>query len=233
MAPLLYLVRYDAHHIRDATLTEVGKEQCARFQRTFPLRNVIDLVHSSPLRRAIQNTILSFGPALARAEVPLLLVPNAQEVSSKTYHVGLASEDLQMKVAELFEGQQLPFDIKKIDYRLVSDNWNSKVGFWAPQREEVEKRAAALHSWLYTLPEMHVLLVTHGTFLHYLTEDWTGDDPKRGTAYLNCEVRQFSFAHGSDVKKAHIVETEGGKKLRRSNTTETDSSILAEVAAVK
>jgi hypothetical protein len=101
--------------------------------------------------------------------------------------------------------------------------------------------------------------VSHGAFLHYLTEDWTGDDPKRGvcllllllpssrhkssrklilnncagTAYLNCEVRQFTFTPGSNGDEAHIMETEKGKKLRQSDALEGDSTILAELETVK
>jgi broad specificity phosphatase PhoE len=117
----------DAHHIRDATLTAAGKAQCAKLQATFPLHNVIDLVLSSPLRRAIQTTALSFGPTLARQEIQFVLVPNAQEVSSKTCDIGFPSEILQAEVPKLVEGEEILFDIKKIDYSLVAEGWNSKV----------------------------------------------------------------------------------------------------------
>ena len=38
----------------------------------------------------------------------------------------------------------------------------------------MQKRAAALRCWLWKRPEEHIALVTHGAFLHYLTEDWKG-----------------------------------------------------------
>jgi len=46
--------------------------------------------------------------------------------------------------------------------------------------EAVEKRAAALRCWLWNRPEENIALVTHGAFLHYLTEDWTGLFAPRG-----------------------------------------------------
>ena len=31
-----------------------------------------------------------------------------------------------------------------------------------------------------------IVLVTHGAFAHFLTEDWNVEDPMTGTAWLNC-----------------------------------------------
>lgn len=55
-----------------------------------------------------------------------------------------------------------------------------KTGIYASDKETVKARAAALRSWLYQRSESNILFVTHGAFLHFLTEDWTGDDPVRG-----------------------------------------------------
>ncbi|KAH6680191.1 hypothetical protein B0J14DRAFT_683324 [Halenospora varia] len=150
-----------------------------------------------------------------------------------TCNVGFTRRDLKDEVQKLFGEQELLFDLEKIDYSMVVEGSNSKTGFWAPHREECHKRAATLRLWLCTLPEMHVLLVTHGAFLHFLTEDWTGDGPKRGTAYLNCEVRQFRSTSVSTRKQAHIIETEEGIKLRKNKNLEIDSIILAELASVQ
>jgi broad specificity phosphatase PhoE len=38
----------------------------------------------------------------------------------------------------------------------------------------VQKRAAKLRSWLFNRKEEVVVVVSHGGFLHALTEDWTG-----------------------------------------------------------
>ena len=38
----------------------------------------------------------------------------------------------------------------------------------------MKRRAAAMRDWIYNRPEKHIALVTHGGFLHYMTEDWTG-----------------------------------------------------------
>jgi len=56
----------------------------------------------------------------------------------------------------------------------------SQAGEYEASLEAVQKRAAALRVWLWKRPEEHIVLVTHGAFLHYLTEDWTGMFPPRG-----------------------------------------------------
>lgn len=37
-----------------------------------------------------------------------------------------------------------------------------------------------MRNWIYKRPEQHIALVTHGAFLHYFTEDWTGYEKARG-----------------------------------------------------
>lgn len=37
-----------------------------------------------------------------------------------------------------------------------------------------------MRNWIYNRPEKNVALVTHGGFLHYFTEDWTGYEKHRG-----------------------------------------------------
>lgn len=47
-------------------------------------------------------------------------------------------------------------------------------GIYGSTLKDVRQRAAELRTWIYNRPEEHIALVTHGGFLHYLTEDWTG-----------------------------------------------------------
>lgn len=45
-------------------------------------------------------------------------------------------------------------------------------GLYEDSLQAVEVRAAELRKWLWRRPEKEIVLVTHGAFLHYLTEDW-------------------------------------------------------------
>ncbi|TGO47852.1 hypothetical protein BCON_0261g00190 [Botryotinia convoluta] len=95
------------------------------------------------------------------------------------------------------------------------EDWFQFNGGWM-EFEAVEARAAALRTWLYGIEAQHIVLVTHGGFLHYLTEDGTVSDPKK--------VRTFTFTKDSTAERAHFVEV--GKK---KHDVETDSTILVEL----
>ena len=47
-----------------------------------------------------------------------------------------------------------------------------QAGRYAPTNDAVQARARATRRWLKARPEKEIVIVTHGTFLHYLTEDW-------------------------------------------------------------
>lgn len=71
--------------------------------------------------------------------------------------------------------------------------------------------------------------MTHGAIAHFITEDWDVDDPMTGTAYKNCEVREFVFTEGSTAEDAHFVETEASVKNRPPNQHEDDEHVLDEL----
>jgi broad specificity phosphatase PhoE len=50
----------------------------------------VDIVFASPLRRTIQTASLSFGPTLARKDVPFVLLPALQEVGDMGSDTGIA-----------------------------------------------------------------------------------------------------------------------------------------------
>ncbi|TVY17441.1 putative phosphatase SPAC5H10.03 [Lachnellula arida] len=242
MPPTVYLVRHaEAEHnvnrdpnARDARLTQRGKAQCARLLETFPAHDAIDLVVASPLRRTIQTAVLSLGPSLARENVEFLLLPEAQEVSGMTCNVGFPQEELEVEVQKLFGDDESAAlaACRKIDYAAVVDGWNSKKGIWASENSAVEARAAKLRAWLYARPEKTIVVVSHGNFLHYLTEAWVepmyfegktatakvaalGLQPPKGTSWANCETHHFEFSPASTENEAHLIETAASKNARK------------------
>ncbi|TVY53507.1 hypothetical protein LSUE1_G010070 [Lachnellula suecica] len=120
------------------------------------------------MRRAIQTAVLAFGECLNRDGIEFHLVPEAQEVSGMPCNIGLPRAILEGEVQKLFEGDKDAMKvIGKIEYGAVVEGWNSKEGIWSTDKTAVEKRAAKLRAWLYTRHEKHIVLVTHGAFLHY------------------------------------------------------------------
>ncbi|EUC27948.1 hypothetical protein COCVIDRAFT_37469 [Bipolaris victoriae FI3] len=238
MAPKIHLVRHAQgehnatrdYSIRDAVLTAKGKEQCRALSAAFQHHDEIETVFASPLRRTIQTAALSFGRVLSRPEVPFVLLPALQEVSNIGCDVGLADSaaDLQRLLPDLFEAGEIDFDLSKIDASAVTPGWNSKDGYWAYEKTAISKRAADLRSWLFQRPEAQVLVVTHGAFAHFLTEDWDVEDPMLGTAYKNCEHRVFVFTPDSTAAKAHVEETWESRRGRSTVEVEKDPHVVDE-----
>jgi hypothetical protein len=112
----------------DPILTKQGEEQCRELRESFPYHNIVELVLASPLRRTIQTAALSFGPTLARDDVPFIAIPGAQEVSDMESDTGSSPNALKSYLGDLFVNQSLGFDIKeKLDLTLVNEGWNIKV----------------------------------------------------------------------------------------------------------
>ncbi|OAL53706.1 hypothetical protein IQ07DRAFT_584343 [Pyrenochaeta sp. DS3sAY3a] len=243
MPPKIHVVRHAQgfhnatrnYDLRDAVLTEVGKAQCRLLKSKFPYHGKIDIIFASPLRRTIQTAALSFGPALQRQEVPFVLLPILQEVSNVGCDVGIAKdeEDLKQIISGLFEKDELDFDISKVDASAVTEGWNNKEGgYWAYEKGAISKRAADLRNWLFQRSEAEIVLVTHGAFAHFLTEDWDVDDPMIGTAYKNAEHREFLFTTTSTASDAHIKETQESVTSRSPQETE-DAHVLDEIKTVE
>lgn len=112
-------------------MTEKGKSQAAALRDQFPYSDRIDLVISSPLRRAIQTASIALGPTIARPEVNYLLVPMGQEVNDFKCDIGHSPSELKAQIPELLDAENVGFDLGKIDFSLVKDGWNSKVSLVA------------------------------------------------------------------------------------------------------
>jgi broad specificity phosphatase PhoE len=110
-------------------LTAKGKDQCRTLSAAFPYHKEVDIVFTSPLRRTIQTASLSFGPTLARENVPFVLLPALQEVSDMGSDTGLADsgDELKRLLPELFANDKLDFELAKIDALAVEKGWNTKV----------------------------------------------------------------------------------------------------------
>ncbi|KAJ5737927.1 phosphoglycerate mutase family protein-like protein [Penicillium malachiteum] len=235
MPPILYVIRHaqgehnvnDSHHIRDALLTDTGKAQCEELQQNFPFLNEIELIIASPLRRTVQTAAYTFAPELKKRQIPMVLVPKAQEISSLACDVGHDAEVVKLEAPKLIMDVVSSWSPVNLDTTLVDESWNSKEGIYASNLVAVKQRAAEMRSWIYNRPEKHIALVTHGGFLHYLTEDWTGYVKGKGTGYANCEYRKLEFTEDSDEKESHIREY-GSIKEKQARPAGLDAHVIEE-----
>ncbi|EXJ89298.1 hypothetical protein A1O3_02364 [Capronia epimyces CBS 606.96] len=236
--PRIHLVRHaqgfhnlgtEFHSLRDPRLTPLGESQCATLQAThFPRERQqnISLVTASPLTRTIHTAHLTFSPALANGKcqpAAILAIPDAQETSDYACDVGSEPAVLHALCDE--QGW-------KVDLSLVKDDWTVKTldSRYSPASSAIMARARAVRLLLRQKardllaagdPAVEIVLVSHGSFLHFLTNDWEDADKLTGTAWENCEHRTYEFEDGlvtdadADVDPdAYFVETRDSRARR-------------------
>lgn len=142
----------------DPELTLTGVQQARDLKLAFPAHEQIEVIFSSPLQRALQTALLAFGETTANDKAVIAL-PLAQETSHALCDTGRDVAALRELLPE-----------SNIDYQYVGLDWNSKRERWSQKDAAVEARAVDLRDYLASRPELEVVLVTHGYFLHFLTE---------------------------------------------------------------
>lgn len=157
----------------DPLLTPHGEEQCRQLSRSFPYNDSISLIVVSPLRRTIHTALLSLNSPINDRKVPVIALPELQEIGDLACDTG---SDLDMLSKEMAG--------KPVDLSLVEKGWEIKEGRWAPTGGAIEKRAREARQWLRARSEKEIALVAHGGLLHYLTEDWSGSEKYTGEVAL-------------------------------------------------
>ncbi|KAM0803586.1 histidine phosphatase superfamily [Usnea florida] len=188
----------------DPLLTELGEEQCRKLARDFPYQHSIGAIVASPLRRTIYTALYSFKPQLDKG-MQVIALPELCETADVPCDTG---SDTGMLTEEM-KG-------KPVDLSRLKEGWNVKTGKWAPTAESIIKRAREARQWLKARPEDEIVVVTHGGFLHYLTEDWSDYKKVWGTGWRNVEYRSFNFAD-EDGDNASLIETESSRESRRGS----------------
>ncbi|RMY12133.1 hypothetical protein D0867_07864 [Hortaea werneckii] len=226
MTPRIHCVRHAQgyhnlsvanHSMRDPLLTPYGEEQCRDLARLFPYHDKIDAVVASPIRRTVYTALLGFGSDLDRKSLNVIAMPELQETSDLPCDTGSSPEDLAKE-----------FDGKPVDLGLVQPGWNSKKMQWAANARSIEARARAARLWLMNRPEKDIVVVTHGGFLHYFTEDWSGSDRFAGTGWANTEFRTYTFS-SSEPEQAHLIETPESRQRRCGDDKSLDREEQAQL----
>jgi hypothetical protein len=70
--------------------------------------------------------------------------------------------------------------VKDVDKAYVQE------GKWAPAIGSLIKRAEVARQWLSERPETEIVVVTHGCFLHFLTDDWVNAVNPDGMLLPSC-----------------------------------------------
>jgi broad specificity phosphatase PhoE len=208
------------HQLPDPDLTPLGETQCttlaSSFPTFFPTSGTPTITHlvASPLRRTLYTCLLSFPTEVARGLV-VTAIPELQETSDLPCDTGSSPQLLAEEFSE------------KVDLSFLQPGWNSKTGPWSPASSAIEARALTARLYLRSLArsalesgeeDVHIVVVTHGGFLHYFTEDWVGCTAFTGTGWANTECRSYGFedleGEGGD---ASLVETKESRHRRRGS----------------
>ncbi|CAI7662638.1 unnamed protein product [Penicillium palitans] len=218
MPPRLHLIRHaQGYHnlspeywnLVDPILTEKGKRQCLELSDSFSPKSAVDLVCTSPMRRAIYTGLEAFGSVLQEWEGRrLIALPDLQELSNFACDVGTNVVDLQK---EMNEGNLA------VDLSFVEEGWTSKTGRYEPTRGRIEARARDTRLWLQARPEKEIVVVSHGGFLHFLTEDWEDGCKHDATAWASVECRTYEFV----TDDGDCPSTEQSANSRMQETTDS------------
>ncbi len=186
MPTYIHLVRHaqgvhnlskENQQIRDPDLTPLGETQCAALRDHFPYHDKVTHLVASPMRRTLRTCLLGFSPEV-EAGKKVVALPEIQELSNLPCDIGSEPEVLAKD-----------FDTSKVDLSLVKKGWNDKSqgSPWEPTIKSLEARAKKARVWLRDLAaqskdaeDVHVVVVSHGGFIHFFTEDWDGMNPSAG-----------------------------------------------------
>lgn len=180
MAPTLHLVRHaqgvhnlsiENEHIRDPDLTDLGNQQCAALGAAFGHHDKVTRLAASPLRRTLYTCIQAFGTDKL---YPVTALDVLQEVSESPCDTGSAPDALASEFGS------------RVDVSGVDPAWTEKSSPESKFAPSVAKLTARAREARRALREMagegddHIVAVSHGGFLHFLTDDWDGIPSGRG-----------------------------------------------------
>lgn len=205
MTITIHLVRHaqgfhNLNHVNEAIpdpyLTPLGHAQCDALRSSFPSHGTITHLVASPMRRTLLTCYHSFQPSVlgsssssSSSPAPgkkIIALPLVQEVSANPCDTGSEPVMLRAEFGDLREDG----GARWLDDRVLERGWNDKTSEgsrWAPTPERLEERAGGARRWLRDLgrksgdgEDAEIVVVTHGGFLHFLTQDWDGMDLARG-----------------------------------------------------
>ena len=174
------------HGIRDPRLTQDGVRQAQRICDGLPadvLAN-IQLIVTSPLKRALQTTQLAFRRQIDWQNVQVRIEPMLQATEDVPCDTGSGLHEL------LDEFPSLHKELHACDQIAHHPaDWFQKTDIYEASVQAIRDRAERMRRWLLARPEKVIVIVAHDMFLKYLI----GDElvMSTGGAFKNGECRRY------------------------------------------
>jgi len=169
--PTLYKQKSHTEEYRDTHLTDVGRDQSRMLFKQLEKASIhkdVELIVSSPLRRAIQTATLSFHSKTSERNIPIIASELARE------RISVHACDWRSKKSTL------EAEFPHVDFSLLDHDedilWHDKEDH--PSEHSSEKchdRAIDLLSFLMERPEQHIAVVSHWVFLKHLFRQFGRD----------------------------------------------------------
>jgi len=202
-------------YIHDAPLTLKGRHQSALLNEdtkdTF--QKTAELLVTSALKRPIQTMIIGYPllrKKLEEAGKPIVILPELQECNGFPSDIGSPREELEADPE--FSG---------LDFSLLTPDWCSKEGFYAPIEAALRERARWVRRWLREREEREIVVVAHGDILRYITDGKNSWQP-----WANTEVREYTFRTDDEDADAVMVPFVAESIVLEGENEPTSSSAL-------
>ncbi|KAI1368175.1 histidine phosphatase superfamily [Xylaria arbuscula] len=206
MPPIIDIIRSaetpDKTFEHDPDITSHGEYQVFLFKYSYPYHYKITHIVSSPMRRCIRTTVEAFGETLTRGK-QMMLLPELQPIGASPYDTGRSPRALEA----LFR--------PCIDSSMIDSRWSDKTtgSRFAPDVALIEERARKARVFLRELAQSgpedaHIPVITHGSFAHFLTENYAGLSLQQYTTFQDVGMRSFEFVDLlGDDRDAKMIET--------------------------
>ncbi|KAI0486697.1 hypothetical protein F4859DRAFT_526937 [Xylaria cf. heliscus] len=166
MPPTIHIVceaeSHNGAQVRDPSITENGILQARELLEDFPHMDQVRAIFSSPLRRAIQTTLVAFEPVLTRG-VQITLRQNLQGLRGNPNNTGSPWQELREEFGYGLDVQDLPDGWW---YEVTNDvhNFNADLATEQARQARLQIRDAARELG----DDDHIVVITHRLFIEYL-----------------------------------------------------------------
>ncbi|KAI0533238.1 histidine phosphatase superfamily [Xylaria digitata] len=201
MPPTIHIMRHgESEHnvspngdaLRDPNLTYHGQLNAQGLGPLLPHMTKVRRIISSPLRRAIQTSLLVFDD-LIKQDMKILVLPELKEAGWRASNTGSSAQELREEFGFVLELGHLS-----------NGWWYRDIGRNGREDEKVAERARQARSYIRTIAkdlndDEHIVIVTHRGVVKHLVED----PPK----LKNLEARSYQFVDlMGDDNDALLVE---------------------------